>query len=65
MIQRCWQFDLCFLFLFKTQFGHLEVLVHIMLKSSVQDSMHDLTSMEDECSCPMVSTFLSTTVLGN
>ena len=65
MIQRCWQFDLWFLFLFKTQFGHLEALVHIMLKSSMQDFMHDLTSMEDEYSCPMVSIFFSTTVLGN
>ena len=40
-------------------------LVHIMLKSSMQDFKRDLTSMEDDCNCPMVSTFFSTTVLGN
>ena len=40
-------------------------LVHIMLKLSMQDFKHDLTSVGDECSCPMVSTFFSTTLLGN
>ena len=40
-------------------------LVHIMLKPSMQDFKHDLTSMGDECSCPMVSTFFGTTLLGN
>ena len=37
-------------------------LVHIMLKPSMQDFKHDLTSMGDECNCPMVSTFCSTTL---
>ena len=40
-------------------------LVHIMLKPSMQDFKHDLTSMGDECNCPMASTFFSTTLLGN
>ena len=40
-------------------------LVRIMLKPTMQDFKHDLTSMGDECSCPMVSTFFSTTLLGN
>ena len=40
-------------------------LVHIMLKPSMQDFKHDLTSMRNECNCPMVSTFFSTTLLGN
>ena len=40
-------------------------LVHITLKPSMQDFKHDLTSMGDECDCPMVSTFFSTTFLGN
>ena len=40
-------------------------LVHIMLKPSMQVFKHDLTSMGDECSCLMVSTFFSTTLLGN
>ena len=39
--------------------------VCIMLKSHMQDFKHDLTSMGDECNCPMVSTFFSTTLLGN
>ena len=42
-----------------------KLLVHIMLKSIMQDFKHDLTSMRNECNCPMVSTFFSTTLLGN
>ena len=38
---------------------------HIMLKLSLQDSKHDCTSMGDECNCLIVSTFFSTTLLGN
>ena len=34
-------------------------LVHVMLKPSVQDFKHDLTSMGDECSSLIVSTFFS------
>ena len=40
-------------------------LVCIMLKPSLQDFNLDLTSMGDECSCPMVSTFFGTIFLGN
>ena len=40
-------------------------LVRIILKPNLQDFEHDLTSMGDECNCPMVSTFFSTTLLGN
>ena len=40
-------------------------LVHIMLKPSMQDFKHDLTSMENECICLMISTLFSTTLLGN
>ena len=36
-----------------------------MPKPSMQDFKHDLTSMGDECNCPMVSTFFGTTLLGN
>ena len=42
-----------------------EFLVHVMLKPGMQDFKHDLTSMGDECSCPMVRTFFGTTLLGN
>ena len=40
-------------------------LVHIKLKPSMQDFKHDLTSMRDECSCPVVSTIFGITLLGN
>ena len=40
-------------------------LVPIMLKPSMQDFKHDLTSMWEECICLMVSTFFGTTLLGN
>ena len=40
-------------------------LVHIMLKPSMHDFKHDLTTKGDECNCPVVSTFFSTTLLGN
>ena len=40
-------------------------LVHIMLKPSMQDFKHDLTSKGDECSCPTVSTFFGTTLFGD
>ena len=31
-----------------------KLLVHVMLKPSMQDFKHDLTSMEDECNCLIV-----------
>ena len=40
-------------------------LVRITLKPSLQDFMHVLISMRDECDCLMVSTFFGTTLLGN
>ena len=40
-------------------------LVLIKLKPHMQDFKHDLTSMKDECNCPMVRIFFSTTLLGN
>ena len=40
-------------------------LVRIILKPSMQDFKHDLTSMGDECNCPMISTFFGTTLLGD
>ena len=40
-------------------------LICIMLKPSMQDFKDDLTSIGDECNCPMVSTFFSTTLLRN
>ena len=40
-------------------------LLRILLKPRMQDFKHNLTSRGDECNCPMVSTFFSTTLLGN
>ena len=40
-------------------------LVCIMLKPSMQDFKHDLTSKGDGCNCPMVRTSFSTTLPGN
>ena len=37
----------------------------MLLKPSMQDFKHDLTSMGDECNYLMVNTFFSTTLLGN
>ena len=39
-------------------------LVRIMLKSSMQDLKHDLTSMGDECNCLMVNSFFGNALLG-
>ena len=40
-------------------------LIHIMLKSSMQDFKSDFISMENECNCLMVNTFFITTLSGN
>ena len=40
-----------------------KLLVRIMLKLSMQDFKHHLTSMGDECGCPMVCTSSSATLL--
>ena len=42
-----------------------QFLVHVILKPNMRDCKHDFTSMGDECSCPMVSTFFGTILLGN
>ena len=40
-------------------------LVHIILKPSMLDFKHDLTSMGNKCNCLMASAFFGTTLLGN
>ena len=40
-------------------------LVHMMLKPSMQDFKHDLTTMGDECNCPVVIISFGTILLGN
>ena len=49
----------------KSSLNTWKFMVHILLKPSMQDFKHDLTSMGDECSCPMVSIFFSIALLGN
>ena len=49
----------------KHSLGIWKFLVCIMLKLSLQNFKHDLTSMGDEYDCPMISTFFGTTLLGN
>ena len=44
---KCWQFDLWFLWLFKTQFVHLEVLGSVLPKPSLKDFENHLTSSRD------------------
>ena len=38
----------------KTSLDIWKLLVHIMLKPSIQDFKNDFTIMGDECNCPMV-----------
>ena len=40
-------------------------LVHVMLKPSMQDFKHGLTSMGNECDCPMVKTLFTAIIHGN
>ena len=49
----------------KPSFDIWKFLVCIMLKPSMREFKHDLTSMGEECDCLMASTFFSTTLLGN
>ena len=42
-----------------------EPSLDVWLKPSMQDFKYDLTSMGDQCKCPMVSTFFGTALLGN
>ena len=49
----------------KTSLNFWKFLVHVMLKLSLKDYEHNLTSMGDECSCLLVWIFFSTALLGN
>ena len=39
--------------------------VQVILKPSMKDFKHDLTSVGNKCNCPMVRTFSGTGLLGN
>ena len=49
----------------KSSLNIWKFLVCIMLKPSMQDFKHDLTSMGDEYNCLVVSIFFGTTLLGD
>ena len=49
----------------KTQLEYLVFSVHAMPKLSMQDFEYNLTSMEDECNCPVVCIFFNTALLEN
>ena len=50
---------------FKPSLDIWKFLVCLLLKPRMQDFNHDLTSMGEECNCPMVNIIFSTTLLGN
>ena len=47
----CWQFAFRFLCLLETQLVHLGILVYVLLKPSLKDFEHNLTSMWIEHNC--------------
>ena len=55
---RCRQFDIWFLCLFKIQLVHLKCLAHVLLKLSLKDFEHYFVSMWKEYNCTEVWTFL-------
>ena len=50
---RCWQFDLWFLYLFQILLEHLDFMVHILLKPGLENFEHYFASMWDECNCSL------------
>ena len=50
----CWQFGLWFLCLFKPSLYIWKFLVHSLLKSSLKDFEHNLTSMWNEHNCMVI-----------
>ena len=49
----------------KSSFYVWKFSVCVLLKPGLENFKHDLTSMRDECSCPMDGTFFRNTILGN
>ena len=50
---------------FKPSLNIWKFLVHVLLKPSLEDFEHNLTTMGNECNWPVVWTFISTALLGN
>ena len=60
---RCWQFDLWFLYLFQIQLEHLEVHGSCISKAWLEYFEHYFASMWDECNCAIIWAFLGTAFL--
>ena len=54
---RCWQFDLWFLCLFKIQLDICKFTVHVLLKPGLENFEHYFASVWDECNCAVVWAF--------
>ena len=61
---RCWQFDLWFLCVFKIRLKHLEVHGSCILKPGLENFEHHFTGLWDECNCVVVWTFLALPFFG-
>ena len=53
----CWQFDLRFLWLFKSRLNIWKFLVHVLLKPSLENFEHYFASVWNECNCAVVWAF--------
>ena len=53
----CWQFDLWFLCFLKSSLNIWKFLVHILLKTGLENFEHYFGSMWNECNCAVVWTF--------
>ena len=60
---KCWQFDLWFLWFFKTQLEYLKFTVHILLKPGLENFEHYFASMRNKCNCLVVWTFFAIALL--
>ena len=54
---RCWQFDLWFLCVFKSNLNICKFTVCILLKPGLEDFKHYFASVWDECNCVVVWAF--------
>ena len=59
----CWQFDLWFVAFSKTSLYTWKFSVHLLLKPSLKDFEHSLTSIRKEYNCLVVWTFFGTALL--
>ena len=53
----CWQFDLCFSAFPKSSLNTWKFMVHVLLKSGLENFEHYFASVWDECNCAVVWAF--------